>query len=96
MDGIHHLCANQVIDLRTTWRVVAPKLVRDKRPGVTEKLCALLALIPTLKVESTEYEKFTSDCLIILWNWAASHRSLPCFSLSVELLSVLEECLTFL
>lgn len=86
LDGIYHLCANQVIDLRTTWRVVAPKLVRDKRPGVTEKLCALLALIPTLKVESVEYEKFTSDCLIILWNWAASHRSLSVVKAAYEAL----------
>ncbi|XP_071541136.1 focadhesin-like isoform X1 [Panulirus ornatus] len=76
LDGIHDLCANQVIDLRTTWRVIAPKLVRDKRPGVTEKLCLLLGLVPELHVASNEYETFTSDSLSILWNWAASHRDL--------------------
>ncbi|KAK8725871.1 hypothetical protein OTU49_010529 [Cherax quadricarinatus] len=76
LDGIYDLCANQIIDLRTTWRVIAPKLVRDKRPGVTEKLCALLGLVPVLHVASVEYEKFTSDAVTILWNWIASHRSL--------------------
>ncbi|XP_045617466.1 focadhesin-like [Procambarus clarkii] len=77
LDGIYDLCANQIIDLRTTWRVIAPKLVRDKRPGVTEKLCTLLGLVPVLHVASTEYDKFTTDALTILWNWVASHRSLP-------------------
>uniref|UniRef100_A0A0P4VWJ2 Uncharacterized protein n=1 Tax=Scylla olivacea TaxID=85551 RepID=A0A0P4VWJ2_SCYOL len=86
LDGIHHLCASQVIDLRTTWRVIAPKLVRDKRPGITEKLCALLALIPALKVESAEYQKFTSDCITILWNWVASHRTLSVVKAAYEAL----------
>ncbi|XP_042226964.1 focadhesin-like [Homarus americanus] len=76
LDGIYDLCTNQIIDLRTTWRVIAPKLVRDKRPGVTEKLCSLLGLVPVLHVTSTEYEKFTSDALTILWNWVAANRSL--------------------
>ncbi|KAK3868404.1 hypothetical protein Pcinc_026207 [Petrolisthes cinctipes] len=76
LDGIYHLCSNQIIDLRTTWRVVAPKLARDKRRGVTEKLCLLLSLVPELKVTSVEYDKFTADCITILWNWATSTRPL--------------------
>ncbi|XP_068209596.1 focadhesin [Palaemon carinicauda] len=76
LDGIYELCSNKIIDLRTTWRVIAPKLVRDKRPEVTAKLCQLLSLVPDLHVASTEYEKFTEDTLIILWNWATNRRSL--------------------
>lgn len=76
LDGIYALCSNQVIDLRTTWRVIAPKLVRDNRPEITVKLCNLLGLVPTLHVESSEYEKFTENSLIILWNWVSHHHSL--------------------
>lgn len=72
LDGIYHLCENQVIDLRTTWRVIAPKLVRDKRREVTVKLCKLLSLVPDLHVSSPEYESFRKDSLSILWSWATS------------------------
>ena len=39
-----------VIDLRTTWRVLAPQLSRDRRPDVITCLCRLLALAAKLQV----------------------------------------------
>ncbi|KAK7082986.1 hypothetical protein SK128_010214 [Halocaridina rubra] len=76
LDGLYELCFNKVIDLRTTWRVIAPKFVRDKRPEVAVKLCNLLSLIPALHVPSAEFEKFTENNLHLLWNWVANHPSL--------------------
>ncbi|CAL4104921.1 unnamed protein product [Meganyctiphanes norvegica] len=70
--GIQYMAGSSVIDLRTTWRVIAPKLVRDKRREVTVKLCKLLSLVPELQVSSPEYESFRKDSLSILWSWATS------------------------
>lgn len=72
LDGIYELCAATVIDLRTTWKVIAPNLVRDKRPEVIVKLCKLLSLTPKLQVKSKEYEDFSANVASILWTWVSS------------------------
>ncbi|RXG70024.1 Focadhesin [Armadillidium vulgare] len=72
LDGIYELCSAVVIDLRTTWKVIGPKLVKDKRPEVIVKLCKLLSLAPKLTVRSKEYEDFIQSAANILWGWASS------------------------
>ena len=66
------MCCASVIDIRTTWAVISPKFIRDKRPEVVVKLCHLLSLVPKLALDSAEYEEFTKDVCILLWNWSGN------------------------
>uniref|UniRef100_T1JET2 Uncharacterized protein n=1 Tax=Strigamia maritima TaxID=126957 RepID=T1JET2_STRMM len=67
LDGVIALCKEEVIDLRTTWKVLASKLNKDRRSLVVRKLCELLSLAPSLEVESTEFDSF--KCEIVSWLW---------------------------
>uniref|UniRef100_A0A2P2I2Q4 Focadhesin-like n=2 Tax=Hirondellea gigas TaxID=1518452 RepID=A0A2P2I2Q4_9CRUS len=69
LNAITELISAGVIDLRTTWRVLAPQLAKDQRPEVIASLCKMLALAAKLQVKSDEYENFTNNILNLLWNW---------------------------
>ena len=50
LSAINELIRASVIDLRATWRVLAPQLTRDRRPPVLVELCRLLALTAKVQV----------------------------------------------
>ncbi|XP_022257540.1 focadhesin-like [Limulus polyphemus] len=67
LQGITALCTAEVIDLRTTWKVLAPRLTKDKRPIVIKNLFAFMSLVSQVGVPTVDYEKFMSDIVSLLW-----------------------------
>ncbi|GIY37035.1 focadhesin [Caerostris darwini] len=67
LDGVISLCKSEITDLRSTWKMLGPKLSRDKRPLVTCQMYRLLALVPDLQVKSCEYDKFMSEIAASIW-----------------------------
>uniref|UniRef100_A0A4W3J5V7 Focadhesin n=1 Tax=Callorhinchus milii TaxID=7868 RepID=A0A4W3J5V7_CALMI len=56
LQGLHALCQTEVVDIRSTWYALSPKLCCDTRPLVVKALTELFALVPALNVKSVEYE----------------------------------------
>ncbi|KAM4051519.1 focadhesin isoform 1-T2 [Anomaloglossus baeobatrachus] len=67
LQGLHALCQAEVVDIRSTWKALSPKLDCDKRPLVLKVLHAFFSLVPSLVVKTEDYEKFKADILGILW-----------------------------
>lgn len=72
LESIFTLIQEAVIDIRTTIKVLAPKLTRDTRPEVLVRYCRLLGLAPTFRVAGPEYAAFLTDSLTWLWRTADS------------------------
>ncbi|GBO03073.1 Focadhesin [Araneus ventricosus] len=72
LDGVIHLCKSEITDLRSTWKMLGPKLSRDRRTLVTCRMYKLLALVPDLQVKSCEYDKFMSEIAINIWKRISS------------------------
>ncbi|MBN3306161.1 FOCAD protein, partial [Amia calva] len=56
LQGLHELCRAEVVDIRSTWNAISPKLSCDSRPLVVRALTELFALVPALSVKTEEYE----------------------------------------
>ncbi|XP_055939609.1 focadhesin-like isoform X2 [Argiope bruennichi] len=67
LDGVIHLCKSEITDLRSTWKMLGPKLSRDRRALITCRMYKLLALVPDLQVKSCEYDKFMSEIATSIW-----------------------------
>ncbi|XP_078070402.1 focadhesin isoform X2 [Mustelus asterias] len=76
LQGLHALCQAEVVDIRSTWCALSPKLSCDTRPLVVKTLTEVFALVPSLNVKSTEYEKFRAQVISILWSHTQSKNSL--------------------
>ncbi|RXM27461.1 Focadhesin [Acipenser ruthenus] len=72
LQGLHELCRAEVVDIRSTWNALSPKLSCDSRPLVVKALTELFSLIPVLAVKTEEYEKFKVQVVGILWSYAQS------------------------
>ncbi|CAH1796123.1 unnamed protein product, partial [Owenia fusiformis] len=72
LQGIHALCKSEVIDIRTTWAVLAPKLTKDDRPLVQVDICRLFSLVPSLAVETQEFQDFYWVVVESLWKFTLS------------------------
>lgn len=72
LQGLHELCRAEVVDIRSTWNALSPKLSCDSRPLVVKALTELFSLIPVLAVKTEEYEKFKVQVVSILWSYAQS------------------------
>ncbi|CAL1296123.1 unnamed protein product [Larinioides sclopetarius] len=72
LDGVIHLCKFEITDLRSTWKMLGPKLSRDRRTLVTCRMYKLLALVPDLQVKSCEYDKFMSEIATNIWRRLSS------------------------
>ncbi|CAJ0965408.1 unnamed protein product [Ranitomeya imitator] len=68
LQGLHALCQAEVLDIRSTWKALSPKLESDKRPLVLKALHEFFSLVPSLVVKTEDYEKFKVDILSILWS----------------------------
>uniref|UniRef100_A0A670ZN86 Focadhesin n=1 Tax=Pseudonaja textilis TaxID=8673 RepID=A0A670ZN86_PSETE len=56
LQGLHALCQAEVVCIRSTWNALSPKLSCDTRPLILKTLNELFSLVPSLMVNSTEYE----------------------------------------
>ncbi|XP_051570142.1 focadhesin-like isoform X1 [Myxocyprinus asiaticus] len=72
LQGLLELCRAEVVDIRSTWKALSPKLCCDTRPLVLNVTAELLALIPALNVKTEEYEKFRNEAVNVLWGYALS------------------------
>ncbi|KAL8203085.1 UNVERIFIED_CONTAM: hypothetical protein K2H54_039510 [Gekko kuhli] len=57
-----------VVCIRSTWNALSPKLSCDTRPLILKTLCELFSLVPSLTVNSNEYEKFKAQVVSFLWS----------------------------
>uniref|UniRef100_A0A8C0BZR9 Focadhesin n=1 Tax=Buteo japonicus TaxID=224669 RepID=A0A8C0BZR9_9AVES len=56
LQGLHALCEAEVVCIRSTWNSLSPKLSCDTRPLILKALNELFALVPSLTVNTNEYE----------------------------------------
>ncbi|XP_053558634.1 LOW QUALITY PROTEIN: focadhesin [Bombina bombina] len=68
LQGLHALFQAEVVDIRSTWAALSPKLSCDTRPLVLKSLHEIFALVPSLTVSTEEYEKFKAQIIGILWS----------------------------
>uniref|UniRef100_A0A670ZPF9 Focadhesin n=1 Tax=Pseudonaja textilis TaxID=8673 RepID=A0A670ZPF9_PSETE len=80
LQGLHALCQAEVVCIRSTWNALSPKLSCDTRPLILKTLNELFSLVPSLMVNSTEYEKFKAQVVSFLWSHTQSKDSLVAIS----------------
>ncbi|XP_048359670.1 focadhesin isoform X2 [Sphaerodactylus townsendi] len=80
LQGLHALCQAEVVCIRSTWNALSPKLSCDTRPLIIKTLSELFSLVPSLTVNSNEYEKFKAQVLNFLWSHAQSKDPLVAIS----------------
>nr|XP_009940730.1 PREDICTED: focadhesin [Opisthocomus hoazin] len=68
LQGLQALCEAEVVCIRSTWNALSPKLGCDTRPLILKALNELFALVPSLTVNTNEYEKFKAQIISFLWN----------------------------
>ncbi|XP_074788396.1 focadhesin isoform X2 [Athene noctua] len=68
LQGLQALCEAEVVCIRSTWNALSPKLSCDTRPPILKALNELFALVPSLTVNTNEYEKFRAQVISFLWN----------------------------
>ncbi|KAM6303675.1 focadhesin isoform 2-T2 [Podargus strigoides] len=56
LQGLQALCEAEVVCIRSTWNALSPKLSCDTRPLILKALNELLALVPSLTVNTNDYE----------------------------------------
>ncbi|XP_052634403.1 focadhesin isoform X2 [Harpia harpyja] len=67
LQGLHALCEAEVVCIRSAWNSLSPKLSCDTRPLILKALNELFALVPSLTVNTNEYEKFKAQVISFLW-----------------------------
>lgn len=67
LDGIRSLCEAQVIDIRTTVKVLWSKLWNDQRSRVRFCFYKILRVISLFDLDSPIFQEFKSDTLARLW-----------------------------
>ncbi|XP_048826033.1 focadhesin [Brienomyrus brachyistius] len=70
LQGLRELCRAEVVDIRSTWAALSPRLACDSRPLVAKGLAELFSLVPLLSVKTEDYEKFKAQIVSILWAYA--------------------------
>uniref|UniRef100_A0A8C6XI41 Focadhesin n=1 Tax=Naja naja TaxID=35670 RepID=A0A8C6XI41_NAJNA len=95
LQGLHALCQAEVVCIRSTWNALSPKLSCDTRPLILKTLNELFSLVPSLMVNSTEYEVCVSywpDSLVAI----SAYKSLSEFrSEEYTILHLPEQSITF-
>ncbi|XP_026508113.1 focadhesin [Terrapene carolina triunguis] len=80
LQGLHALCQAEVVCIRSTWNALSPKLSCDTRPLILKTLNELFALVPSLTVNTNEYEKFKAQVVSSLWSHTQSKDSIVAIS----------------
>ncbi|XP_042660532.1 focadhesin isoform X2 [Tyto alba] len=80
LQGLQALCEAEVVCIRSTWNALSPKLSCDTRPLILKALNELFALVPSLTVNTKEYERFKAEVISFLWNNTQSKDALVAIS----------------
>ncbi|XP_072697614.1 focadhesin isoform X1 [Canis lupus baileyi] len=100
LQGLHALCQAEVVCIRSTWNALSPKLSCDTRPLILKTLSELFSLVPSLTVNTAEYENFKVQVLSFLWTHTqnkdpivanAAYKSLSQFSAGEHIILHLPE-----
>uniref|UniRef100_A0A673TIB1 Focadhesin n=1 Tax=Suricata suricatta TaxID=37032 RepID=A0A673TIB1_SURSU len=75
LQGLHALCQAEVVCIRSTWNALSPKLSCDTRPLILKTLSELFSLVPSLTVNTAEYENFKVQVLSFLWTHTQNKES---------------------
>uniref|UniRef100_A0ABI7XWU4 Focadhesin n=1 Tax=Felis catus TaxID=9685 RepID=A0ABI7XWU4_FELCA len=76
LQGLHALCQAEVVCIRSTWNALSPKLSCDTRPLILKTLSELFSLVPSLTVNTAEYENFKVQVLSFLWTHTQNKESI--------------------
>uniref|UniRef100_A0A8U8C9B2 FOCAD protein n=1 Tax=Geospiza parvula TaxID=87175 RepID=A0A8U8C9B2_GEOPR len=71
LQGLRALCEAEVVCIRSTWNALSPKLSCDTRPLILKALNELFSLVPSLTVNTNEFE----DALVAI----SAYKSLSSF-----------------
>ncbi|XP_014663966.1 PREDICTED: focadhesin-like [Priapulus caudatus] len=74
LQSLAALCEAEVLDIRSTWLALEPIFTTEQRPSVVSGICQLLAIVPSLAVQSTEYEAFNEKVMNTLWQIVQGHK----------------------
>uniref|UniRef100_A0A8C0FYN3 Focadhesin n=1 Tax=Bubo bubo TaxID=30461 RepID=A0A8C0FYN3_BUBBB len=98
LQGLQALCEAEVVCIRSTWNALSPKLSCDTRPLILKALNELFALVPSLTVNTNEYEvSIPYDAVVAI----SAYKSLSSFDSEEHTILHLPEqvamlvCLTF-
>ncbi|XP_059348490.1 focadhesin isoform X1 [Ammospiza nelsoni] len=80
LQGLRALCEAEVVCIRSTWNALSPKLSCDTRPLILKALNELFSLVPSLTVNTNEFEKFKAQVLSFLWNNTQNEDALVAIS----------------
>ncbi|XP_054010587.1 focadhesin isoform X1 [Hylaeus anthracinus] len=71
LESISALCNASVTDILSTWKVLAPKMEKEKRTIVLESLCKLFGDITSYPSSGSveEYDQFIVDIISNLWKY---------------------------
>ncbi|KAK7868003.1 hypothetical protein R5R35_010177 [Gryllus longicercus] len=69
LQGLAALCKAGIVDITTTWKALAPKLNRDKRPIVVKRWCEFMGTVPSLRCVTHDYEKLVAEVILRLWSY---------------------------
>ncbi|XP_014484720.1 PREDICTED: focadhesin isoform X2 [Dinoponera quadriceps] len=73
LDSISLLCESAVIGVCSTWKLLAPKMRKEKRTIILESLCRLFADVPSFPFKSDDdYESLFVDVVPLLWSYVVS------------------------
>ncbi|XP_063226098.1 focadhesin isoform X2 [Bacillus rossius redtenbacheri] len=87
VESITALCGAGIVDIATTWRALAPKLARDKRPLVCVSLCKFFGSIPSIRGSGPEFVKLVSEAVAKLWAYVSTSNSLEVIEAALKALS---------
>lgn len=61
------MCRAEVVDLKSVWDLLAPKLNQDHRGSVVSEMCNLLGLTAELRIDNEEYDEFIHQAITTLF-----------------------------
>lgn len=61
------LCRTEIVDLKSVWDLLSPKLLQENRAFLIIETCRLLALVPSVRDDSEEYKEFIHQTISILF-----------------------------
>lgn len=87
LSSLVSLCRAEVVDLKSVWDLLAPKLNQDNRNSVVLEMCNLLALAPQLIVDNEDYDVFLRQTIAILFrvSFSSADSTVVCAALKFVL-----------
>ncbi|XP_024935955.1 focadhesin isoform X2 [Cephus cinctus] len=88
LEGISALCESGLIDICSTWKVLAPKMNKDKRTIVLVSLCKLFGRIPFYPSHpGDKFDKLVFEVITKLWTFVSTWDHVDVIRASFEALS---------